>query len=209
MTITIWSDIRCPFCYIGKRKLENALSQFKHKDNVSIEWKSFELDPNIRTNPDISTMDYFINKGANMDQMSQMLNNVNAMASEIGLKFNFEDAVVANSFNAHKLMHAAKKINKENEASELLFKAHFIEGKNIDDIEVLVAIGELLGFDAKTIKEQIHSKALDKSVADDQMEAREIGVTGVPLFVFNNEHALSGAQPEEVFLEALEKYYEN
>lgn len=209
MTITIWSDIRCPFCYIGKRKLENALSQFKHKDNVSIEWKSFELDPNIRTNPDISTMDYFINKGANMDQMSQMLNNVNVMASEIGLEFNFEDAVVANSFNAHKLMHAAKKINKENEASELLFKAHFIEGKNIDDLEVLVAIGELLGFDAKTIKEQIHSKALDKSVADDQMEAREIGVTGVPLFVFNNEHALSGAQPEEVFLEALEKYYEN
>lgn len=207
MTITIWSDIRCPFCYIGKRKFENALSQFKHKDKVTVEWKSFELDPNIRTNPEITTMDYFVNKGANMDQMRQMQTNVNAMAQEVGLEFNFEDVVVANSFNAHKLMHLTKKINKQDEANELLFKAHFIEGKNIDDAKVLVAIGEQLGLEQEDIKEQLHSKALDKEVADDQIEAKEIGVTGVPFFVFNHKYAFSGAQPENVFLEALEKYY--
>ncbi|MBO3099946.1 DsbA family oxidoreductase [Gelidibacter pelagius] len=207
MTITIWSDIRCPFCYIGKRKLENAISQFKHKDDVSIEWKSFELDPNLRTNPDISTIDYFVNKGANMDQMSQMLANSTAMAKEVGIDFNFKDAVVANSFNAHKLMHAAKNINKQNEAKELLLKAHFTDGKNIDDMKVLVEIGESLGFEAEDIEKQLNDSALDKNVAEDQMQAKEIGVTGVPFFVFNNKHALSGAQPEEVFLEALENAY--
>lgn len=208
MIVTIWSDIRCPFCYIGKRKFEHALSKFEHKDKVKVEWKSFELDPNLRTNPDLSTMDYFVNKGANMDQMIQMQNNIKAMAKEVGLAFDFEDAVVANSFNAHKLMHAAKKIHKQNEASELLFKAQFIEGKNIDDLNVLVSIGEHLGFKTDDIKEQLNSSALDKSVADDQMEAKEIGVTGVPLFVFNNQHAISGAQPDDVFLEALETYYQ-
>lgn len=207
MTITIWSDIRCPFCYIGKRKLENAISQFKHKEDITIEWKSFELDPNLRTNPNISTMDYFVNKGANKDQMSQMLANTIAMAKEVGLEFNFKDSVVANSFNAHKLLHAAKKINKQNEAKELLFKAHFTEGKNIDDMKVLVAIGEHLGFNAEDIEKQINDPALDKNVAEDQIQAKEIGVTGVPFFVFNNKHAFSGAQPEEVFLEALEKTY--
>ncbi|WP_027124700.1 DsbA family oxidoreductase [Gelidibacter mesophilus] len=207
MTITIWSDIRCPFCYIGKRKLENALSQFEHKDDVTIEWKSFELDPNLRTNTNINSLDYFVNKGANKDQINQMFSNATAMAKEVGIEFNLNDAVVANSFNAHKLMHAAKKINKQNEAKELLLKAHFTDGKNIDDLKVLVAIGERLGFEATDLEKQLNDTALDKKVAEDQIQAKEIGVTGVPFFVFNNKHALSGAQPEEVFLEALEKAY--
>lgn len=104
-------------------------------------------------------------------------------------------------------MHAAKNINKQNEAKELLLKAHFTDGKNIDDMKVLVEIGESLGFEAEDIEKQLNDSALDKNVAEDQMQAKEIGVTGVPFFVFNNKHALSGAQPEEVFLEALENAY--
>ncbi|WP_417370638.1 DsbA family oxidoreductase [Gelidibacter japonicus] len=207
MTITIWSDIRCPFCYIGKRKLENAMSQFKHKDDIIVEWKSFELDPNLRTDTSINTLDYFVNKGANKDQISQMFANATAMAKEVGIEFNLDEAVVANSFNAHKLMHAAKKINKQNEAKELLLKAHFTDGKNIDDLDVLVTIGTSLGFEAEDIEKQLKDPALDKNVAADQIQAKQIGITGVPFFVFNNKHALSGAQPEEIFLEALEKAY--
>src|SRR5690606_15096728 len=130
-----------------------------------------------------------------------------AMAKEVGIEFNLDEAVVANSFNAHKLMHAAKKINKQNEAKELLLKAHFTDGKNIDDLDVLVTIGTSLGFEAEDIEKQLKDPALDKNVAADQIQAKQIGVTGVPFFVFNNKHALSGAQPEDVFLEALESAY--
>lgn len=207
MTITIWSDIRCPFCYIGKRKLENAIAQFEHKDDITIEWKSFELDPNLQTNVGISTMDYFVNKGANSAQIAQMLSNTTTMAKEVGIDFNLNNSVVANSFNAHKLMHAAKKINKQNEAKELLFEAHFTDGKNIDDLNVLIEIGQRIGFEADDLEAQLKDTTLDKSVAEDQIQAIEIGVTGVPFFVFNNKHAFSGAQPEEVFLEALQKAY--
>lgn len=207
MTITIWSDIRCPFCYIGKRKLENAIAQFEHKEDITVEWKSFELDPNIRTDTSINTLDYMVNKGANKQQMQQMFAHATAMAKDVGIVFNLEDSVVANSFNAHKLMHAAKKINKQNEAKELLFEAHFTDGKNIDDLNVLIAIGQSLGFEAEAIEAQLKDHTLDKNVAEDQHQAKEIGVTGVPFFVFNNKHAFSGAQPEEVFLQALEKAY--
>src|SRR5690606_10103510 len=156
-------DIRCPFCYIGKRKLENTIAQFEHKEDITVEWKSFELDPNIRTDTSINTLDYMVNKGANKQQMQQMFAHATAMAKDVGIVFNLEDSVVANSFNAHKLMHAAKKINKQNEAKELLFEAHFTDGKNIDDLNVLIAIGQSLGFEAEAIEAQLKDHTLDKN----------------------------------------------
>ncbi|WP_077402782.1 DsbA family oxidoreductase [Cellulophaga omnivescoria] len=207
MTITVWSDIRCPFCYIAKRKLENAISQFSHKDEVNVEWKSFELDPRLQTNTSISTIDYYVSKGASKQQMTDLFSNATKMAKEVGITFNLNDIVVANSFNAHKLVHIAKTINKQNEAKELLLKAYFTDGLNIDDIDVLLNIGALLGFKANDLASKLMDKEIANNVSKDQKLAREAGVSGVPFFVFNNKKVISGAQPEEVFLEMIKKAY--
>ncbi|WP_417857621.1 DsbA family oxidoreductase [Xanthomarina gelatinilytica] len=208
MTITVWSDIRCPFCYIAKRKLENAISQFSHKEEVKVEWKSFELDPNLQTNTSINTIDYYVSKGAGKQQMIDLFSNATKMAKEVGITFNLNDIVVANSFNAHKLVHVAKTINKQNEAKELLLKAYFTDGKNIDDINVLLNIGTSLGFEIVDLANKLKDKALDISIREDQKQAKEVGVSGVPFFVFNNKEAISGAQSEEVFLEVIKKTYQ-
>ncbi len=205
MTISVWSDIRCPFCYIAKRKLENAISRSSHKEEIKVEWKSFELDPNLQTNTSINTIDYYVSKGASKQQMTDLFSNATSMAKEVGIHFNIDTIVVANSFKAHKLVHIAKAIDKQDEAKELLLKAYFTDGKNIDDINVLLNIGSTLGFEAVDLEKKIEEKALEDSVYEDQKLAKELGISGVPFFVFNNKHTISGAQSEEVFLEAIEK----
>ncbi|WP_237276487.1 DsbA family oxidoreductase [Tenacibaculum ovolyticum] len=207
MTITVWSDIRCPFCYIAKRKLENAISQFNHKDEVVVEWKSFELDPRLETNTKINTIDYYVSKGASRQQMTALFSNATRMAKEVGITFNLNEIVVANSFKAHKLVHVAKTINKQNEAKELLLKAYFTDGENIDDSNVLLQIGENLGFSKENLEDKLNDKSLEVSIREDQELAKEVGVSGVPFFVFNNKQALSGAQSEETFLEMIKKTY--
>jgi predicted DsbA family dithiol-disulfide isomerase len=208
MIITVWSDIRCPFCYIAKRKLENAISQFRHKEEVKVEWKSFELDPNLQTDTSINTIDYYVSKGAGKQQMIDLFSNATKMAKEIGITFNLNDIVVANSFNAHKLVHVAKTINKQNEAKELLLKAYFTNGENIDDENVLLNVGVTLGFQAVDLANKLKDKTLDICIREDQKLAKEVGVFGVPFFVFNNKQVVSGARSEEVFLEAIKKTYQ-
>ena len=207
MTITVWSDIRCPFCYIAKRKLENAISQFSHKEEVVVEWKSFELDPRLETNTKINTIDYYVSKGASRQQMTDLFSNATRMAKEVGITFNLNEIVVANSFKAHKLVHVAKTINKQNEAKELLLKAYFTDGENIDDSNVLLQIGDNLGFSKENLEDKLSDKSLEVSIREDQELAKEVGVSGVPFFVFNNKQALSGAQSEETFLEMIKKTY--
>jgi predicted DsbA family dithiol-disulfide isomerase len=207
MTITVWSDIRCPFCYIAKRKLENAISQFNHKDEVVVEWKSFELDPRLETNTKINTIDYYVSKGASRQQMTDLFSNATRMAKEVGITFNLNEIIVANSFKAHKLVHVAKAVNKQNEAKELLLKAYFTDGKNIDDSNILLQIGENLGFSKENLEDKLSDKSLEVSIREDQELAKEVGVSGVPFFVFNNKQALSGAQSEETFLEMIKKTY--
>ncbi|WP_043706285.1 DsbA family oxidoreductase [Tenacibaculum ovolyticum] len=207
MTITVWSDIRCPFCYIAKRKLENAISQFNHKDEVVVEWKSFELDPRLETNTKMNTIDYYVSKGASRQQMTDLFSNATRMAKEVGITFNLNEIIVANSFKAHKLVHVAKTINKQNEAKELLLKAYFTDGENIDDANVLLQIGENLGFSKENLEDKLSDKSLEVSIREDQELAKEVGVSGVPFFVFNNKQALSGAQSEETFLEMIKKTY--
>ncbi|WP_347922903.1 DsbA family oxidoreductase [Pontimicrobium sp. SW4] len=210
MTISVWSDIRCPFCYIAKRKLEDAISQFNNnEDKIIVEWKSFELDSNLQTNIDINLIDYYVNKGANKQQITDLFTHAENMAKEVNLEFNLDKVVVANSFNAHKLIHLAKTINKQNEAKELLFKAYLCEGKNIDSTNTLLSIGGVLGLSINNVLEGLKSKKLKNEVFNDQIKAKEVGVSGVPFFIFNNKYSLSGAQPVETFLDVIEKAYNN
>src|SRR5690554_1179443 len=146
MEINIWSDVRCPFCYIGKKNFEKALEQFPQKDQIKVVWRSFELDPSLKTQPETSTVDYFVqSKGVSREQATQMLGHATNMAREVGLTFDFDKAVLANSFNAHRLIQMAKSKDLGNEIEEALFEAHFTDGVNIDDIESLIKIGVSIG----------------------------------------------------------------
>ena len=134
MKVKIWSDVRCPFCYIGKKKFEAALAKFPQENKVEVEWKSYQLDPNLQTDPNLSTLEYFVKtKGVSEAQAREMFSGATNMAAEVGLKFNLETSVTANSFMAHRLIQLAKSKGLGNEIEEALFKAHFEKAKNIDD----------------------------------------------------------------------------
>lgn len=209
MKVNIWSDVRCPFCYIGKKKFEMALGRFDDKDKVEVIWRSFQLDPNLETKTGINAVDHIAAiKGISQEQAEEMHNHVTRVAKEVGLEFNFEKAVVANSFNAHRLIQLAKTRGLGNEAEEQLFKAHFTEGKNIDDKETLIQTAIAIGLEQKEVEDMLASDAFAKEVKEDESQAHAIGVRGVPLFVFNDKYAVSGAQSPDTFLQALQKSWQ-
>lgn len=206
MTIDIWSDIRCPFCYIGKRKFENALNAFEHKDKVEVEWHSFELDPNMTTQPGVNAVEYIAAaKGISRQQSEDLHNHVTRLAKDSALEFNFGSVVVANSFNAHRLIQLAKTKGLGDEAEEELFKSHFTEGKNIDNRETLAQIGGSIGLDEKEVNALLSDDAFTKEVKEDEIRAQSMGIRGVPFFVFDEKYAVSGAQSSDIFLSALEQ----
>lgn len=207
--IEIWSDIQCPFCYIGKRKIEKALETFEGKENVAIEWRSYQLDPDATSQPGIDLYDYLAKrKGQTRHWAIEMHKNVTDMAKENGLEYHFEKAVLANSYDAHRLIHLAKKYNSGNEAEERIFKAYFTEGKDIANKETLTLLGKEIGLNEEELKDVLNSDKFGDDVRADIEEAQNIGVRGVPFFVFNRQFAVSGAQPVEIFTETLNKSFE-
>lgn len=210
MEVKIWSDVRCPFCYIGKRKFETALAAFAHKDEVKITWKSFELDPDLQTVADTNIYEYFSKaKGIPQEQAVDMFNNVTQVAAEVGLDFKLDQSVVANSFKAHRVIQLAKTLNLGDEIEEALFRIHFMEGKNIDDEQVLTETAKNIGISASAVQSLFNGDDFDSEVRIDQLEAQRIGIRGVPFFVFDDKYAVSGAQAPEIFLQTLEKAYES
>ena len=208
MKVQIWSDVMCPFCYIGKRRFEEALSAFEHKDKVEIEWKSFQLNPALKTNTATSIHQYLADaKGWNIDYAKQLNQQVTDMAAQVGLTYNFEEAIVANSFNAHRFTHLAKKHNLGDAAEEQLFKAYFTNGKNIDDVDTLAGLGTEIGIDSDEVKETLSANTYADEVHHDMYEAEQLGIRGVPFFVMNNHYAVSGAQATEVFTNTLISAY--
>lgn len=208
LKIQIWSDILCPFCYIGKRRLEGALAQFEHRDTVEIEWKSFQLDANFIASPNDSIIDHLAEKYRKDSEWAyEMVENMTQNAKNSGLDFHFEKAVLANSFNAHRLLYLAKMHNLGNELKELLFKAYLTDGKNIDDLKTLSELGQQVGLESSAIENVLHSTAYAKEVQQDIEMAQKIGIQGVPFFVFDNKYAVSGAQHTETFVKTLEKVW--
>lgn len=209
LNIQIWSDIMCPFCYIGKRRIEEALQNFKHKDSVAIEWKSFQLDANFIAEPDDNIIDHLAEKyRKDTDWAQTMIDNMTQNAKNAGLDFHFEKAILANSFHAHRLLHLAKKYNLANELEELLFKAYLTDGKNVNDLDTLSKLGKEVGIDSEEIKQVLESNEYAKEVQQDIEQAQAIGVQGVPFFVFDNKYAISGAQPATTFLQTLERVWQ-
>jgi predicted DsbA family dithiol-disulfide isomerase len=208
MKIEIWSDVACPFCYIGKRRLEEALKGFEHQSDVEIEWKSFQLNPELQTNKTQSIHEYLAEaKGWTIDYAKQMGAQVTAMAEEVGLQYNMDATVVANTMNAHRMIQFAKTKNLGDAIEEALFKAYFMEGKNIDSQDALIEIAENIGLNADETKIVLDEKQFSEQVEFDAYEAQQIGVRGVPFFVFNRKYGISGAQPLEVFTRTLDQTY--
>lgn len=209
MKVEIWSDVMCPFCYIGKRKFEKALEQFPHKNNITVIWKSFQLDPSTMTDPTLNTIDHLAHrKGWSKQQAQETTAQVTNIAKQVGLEFNFDKAVVANSFDAHRLSHLAKKYHKQNDLEEQLFKAYFTDGKNTADHKTLIEIGMIVGIEEQEMKAILNSNQYTTEVDADIQQAQQIGVSGVPFFVIDRKYAVSGAQEPDTFLGALNKAYE-
>ncbi|GAB3645907.1 DsbA family oxidoreductase [Echinicola sediminis] len=205
MKIEIWSDIMCPFCYIGKRRLEAALEEFPHKDKVEVVWKSFLLNPEMETDTEKSIAQYLAEtKGWTVEQAKEAGNQVADMAKEEGLEYDFDRVVVANGRRAHRLLQYAKLVGKGDQMKERLFKAYFTEGVNIADEMALVPLAQEVGLDEEKAKEAARSKDYDVAVNHDIYESQQLGVRGVPFFVLDQKYGVSGAQPKETFLQALE-----
>lgn len=210
MRIEIWSDIFCPFCYIGKRRFESALQQFENKSEVEVIYRSFELNPNAKKHYD-EDMNALIAKkyGVSYEKAKENNDNIVKQAAESGLTFRFDTIVPSNSFDAHRLIHFAAQHGKMEEMTEELFKAYFTDSKNISDHEILAEIAETVGLNKEETLSVLSSTNYAKEVRADEEEANRLGITSVPFFVFDRKFAVSGAQPMEVFLDALTKAWKD
>lgn len=206
ITVEVWSDFMCPFCYLGKRNFENALEQFSERNAVNIIWKSFQLMPELKTDTSANIHRFLAQaKGWSLETATQMNERVGAAAKEAGLTYNYSSMKVANTFLAHCFSKYALEKGKQNEAEEKLFNAYFTAGENLDDSATLVAIGVELGFDKEETVAALQHGKYSASVVQDIQKAEQLGISGVPYFLINGKYVVNGAQPPEVFLQALQR----
>ena len=206
MKVNIWSDIRCPFCYVGKKKFEKALEKFTNNKDIEVEWHSFQLDPSLETQPNVDPLEFFSKrKNISLDRARMMHEHAHNAGKEAGIDFNFENQKIANSFKGHLLIQLAKTKGKSSEMEEALFRAQFINSKNIDNEADLLEIGKSVGFSEEQIKMALSSDELAYKANQDMQMAQSLGISSVPFFVFNDKYGVSGAQQPETFLEILNK----
>ncbi|MGG4412045.1 DsbA family oxidoreductase [Niallia taxi] len=210
MKIEVWSDFVCPFCYIGKRRLEEAIAQFPGKDQVEVEFKSFELDPNAQTYSGTGINEALAKKyGMSIEEAKRANEGIGSQAAEVGLTFNFDEMKPTNTFDAHRLAKFAATVGKEKEMTEKLLASYFTESKLISDHDVLVEIAQTAGIEKEeTLAVLNDSTKYANDVRIDEALAQQMGVTGVPFFVINKKYSISGAQPTETFRRALQQVWE-
>lgn len=206
MKVEIWSDIVCPFCYIGKRRLEEALAGFEHKEHVVIEYKSFELDPNADSEAKIHTHEMLAGKyGMSLEQAKASTQSVAQQAASAGLEFRFDRQYVQNTFDAHRLAQFAATQGLGAEMTERLFLAYFTDNDPVGDKEVLARLAEEVGLDEGQVTELLASDQYADLVREQEEEGSRLGIRGVPFFVIDRKYGISGAQSPAVFLDTLQK----
>ena len=209
MKIEVWSDIMCPYCYIGKLHYEKALQQFEYKDQIELEWKAFLLNPDLPgKGKGIPVMDYLHNTvGVSEENIKKMNEQIAELAKENGVKSNLENAVAANSLDAHRLIKLAATKGLDSKVMSLLSKAYFEEAKDYSDHKILTEIGTTAGLDKKEIEKLLSSDDYAYEVKQDIQEANNLEFDTVPTFLFNRKHALVGSQPVGAFLKTLQKAF--
>ena len=206
MLVEIWSDVVCPWCYIGKRQLEVALALFPHGDEVTVEWRSFELDPNAPARRPLSTKEQLAKKyGMSEDQAQAATDRVTGVATEVGLDFRWDEAKSGNTFDAHRLIHLAATHGLGGAAKEALMAAYFTHGVPIGERAGLEQVAEEVGLDADEVRAALDEGAFAAEVRADEQLAGELGISAVPFFVIDRAIGVPGAQTPEVLLSALEQ----
>lgn len=206
MNIEAWSDIACPFCYIAKRHLENAIKALNIEHEVTIIWRSFQLDPDAPAHTDLTNDERLAAKyGQDVSWARKMNENVKETAAGVGLHFDMQHIKPANTFNAHRLIHLAKQENMQGKMKEALMSAYFEKGINTADIDELTALAAAVGLNAQRVSEVLHGNEFAGDVAADIEQAEAYGITAVPFFLINNKYAIIGAQPTQHFIDTLDK----
>jgi len=204
MELEVWSDIACPWCYIGKRRLEAALENFEHADEMTITWRSFELDPNAPAERPGELAGHLASKyGMAIEQARQSQEGITATAAGDGLDFRLDAARSGNTFDGHRLVHLAAEHGLQAAMKERLMRAYFSEGQLISDPETLVALGIEIGLPESEIRELLAGERFADEVRGDEQTAAGLGVSGVPTFIVDRKVGVTGAQPPELILEML------
>ncbi len=209
MKVEIWSDIACPWCYVGKRRFESALRQFEHAGDVDVVWRSFELDPNApRTHAE--SQDELLAKkyGMPVERARQMNERMTGEAQKEGLSFHLDRVRVGNTFDAHRLVHLAAAAGKAEPMKERLMHAYFTDGDAVGDPATLARLAGEVGLDPVQVNLTLASDAYAADVRSDEARARAFGISGVPFFAIDERYGVSGAQPADVLLDALRQAYE-
>jgi predicted DsbA family dithiol-disulfide isomerase len=206
LPIDVWSDIVCPWCAIGKRRLESALEGFAHRDDVKVVWRAFELDPSAPKVREGNHAEQIAKKyGRTKAQVEAMIQSVTDTAAKDGLDFHLSSARAGNTFDGHRVLHLAAERGLQDAVKERFFRGYMSEGLAIGDHEVLVRLASEAGLDAQEVRAVLASDRYARDVREEEEAARRFGITGVPFFVLAGKFAISGAQPAHVIAGALER----
>ncbi|MGD9909701.1 MAG: DsbA family protein [Candidatus Izemoplasmatales bacterium] len=209
MKIEIWSDFACPFCYIGKKRFENALQKFAHKDQVEVIYKAYQLNPNAPKVMKGTAYESFAEgHHTTVEQAKQRFNMFTENAKTVGLTYNYDIIQMTNTVDAHRIAKWANQFGKEPAVTDRFMKAYFTEGYNLADFDTLVKLVGEVGLDQNEARNVLEKNDFLDKVLSEQQEARQIGVQGVPFFVINRKYGVSGAQQEEYFSAALEQIWQ-
>ena len=209
MTVEIWSDVVCPWCYVGKRRFEHALERFAHRDQVELTWRSFQLDPSAPPERANTSAEHLAAKyGMSVEQAEQTNAQMSELAAGEGLEYHLDRTRGGNSFDAHRLIHLAAAHGRQDEMKERLMRAYFTEGEPVGDKDVLARLATEVGIEAAEARTALEGEAFADTVHADEELAARIGIRGVPYFVLDRRYGVSGAQPSELLLQALEKAWE-
>ena len=209
MLIEIWSDVVCPWCYVGKRNLEAALAEFDHADQVDVEWRSYELDPTTPKRVELSMDEVLARKyGMSTEQAVAANRQMTELAAKVGLEYHLDQVQIGNTFDAHRLIHLAAGSGKAGELKERLLRAYFTEGQAIGDPAVLAGLAAEVGLAPVRVSAVLDGDEFAAEVRADEARAMELGSTGVPFFVFDERLGIPGAQPPDVLLRLLNRAWD-
>jgi predicted DsbA family dithiol-disulfide isomerase len=206
MQVEIWSDVVCPWCYVGKRRFETALARFAERDDVEVVWRSFELDPDAPEQRDLPSTEHLAEKyGMSVEQAEASQQRLTDLAAAEGLEYHLDRTAGGNSFNAHRLLHLAAPTGLQDALKERLLRAYFTEGEAIGRPDVLQRIAVEAGLDPATVADVLAGENFADEVRADEQRARLLGINGVPFFAIDGRYGISGAQSSELILSALEQ----
>ncbi|WP_460773658.1 DsbA family oxidoreductase [Microbacterium sp. GXF7504] len=211
ITIEVWSDVACPWCYIGKRNLEAGLADASRDDDapaVTVTYRSYELSPDTPADLDTTEREYLVaQKGMPAAQVDEMLARVTDVAAQAGLAYDFDTVKPTNTVKAHELLHFAKEHDLQLELKERLLAAHFVEGRHVGRVDELVALATEVGLDAAQARSALESGRYLDQVRADQAQATAYGISGVPFFVIDGKYGVSGAQPAAAFAQIVRQLW--